>query len=239
LTILLAPLVPCAARMAVVVFVAPVFFGRAATFVAWGLIAMTLVVLAVVGVLINRWVLKGERVAFIMELPLYHRPNARTIGIQVWQNSAEFLKKAGTLILLMSIFIWALSVLPSGDFETSYLARVGQALAPMGALMGLNWEMIVALLSSFVAKENAIATMGILFGAREEAGLGAALVGILTPAAALAFLVVQMLFIPCVGTVAAIKQETQSWGWTAFSVGLLLVISLTAGIFVYQVVSAL
>jgi ferrous iron transport protein B len=239
LTILLAPLVPCAARMAVVVFVAPVFFGRAATFVAWGLIAMTLFVLAVVGVLINRWVLKGERAAFIMELPLYHRPNARTIGIQVWQNSGEFLKKAGTLILLMSIVIWALSVLPSGDFQTSYLARVGQAMEPIGALMGLNWEMMVALLSSFVAKENAIATMGILFGAGEEAGLGVALAGILTPAAALAFLVVQMLFIPCVGTVAAIKQETKSWGWTAFSVGLLLVISLTAGILVYQVVSAL
>ncbi len=239
LTILLAPLVPCAARMAVVVFIAPVFFGRAATFVAWGLIAMTLFVLAVVGVLINRWILKGERAAFIMELPLYHRPNTRTIGIQVWQNSAEFLKKAGTLILLMSIVIWALSVLPHGNIETSYLARVGQALAPIGALMGLNWEMMVALLSSFVAKENAIATMGILFGAGEEAGLGVALTGILTPAAALAFLVVQMLFVPCVGTVAAIKQETRSWGWTAFSVGLLLVISLTAGILVYQIVSAL
>jgi ferrous iron transport protein B len=238
LTILLAPLVPCAARMAVIVFIAPIFFGRAATFVAWGLIAMTLFVLAVVGVLINRWVLKGERAAFIMELPLYHRPNTRTIGIQVWQNCAEFLKKAGTLILLMSIIVWALSVLPHGDIETSYLASAGKALAPLGALMGLNWEMMVALLSSFVAKENAIATMGILFGSGEAAGLGPALVGILTPAAALAFLVVQMLFIPCVGTVAAIKQETQSWGWTAFSVGLLLAISLTAGILVYQVVSA-
>ena len=139
----------------------------------------------------------------------------------------------------MSIIIWALSVLPHGEIETSYLASVGKALAPVGALMGLDWEMMVALLSSFVAKENAIATMGILFGAGEEAGLGAALTGILTPAAALAFLVVQMLFIPCVGTVAAIKQETRSWGWTAFSVGLLLVISVTAGILVYQVVSAL
>jgi ferrous iron transport protein B len=240
LTILLAPLVPCAARMTVLVFITPIFFGRAATFVAWGLIAATLVVLAVVGVLINKWVLKGERAAFIMELPLYHRPNARTIGIQVWQNSAAFLKKAGSLILVMSVIVWALSALPHGDIETSYLASVGKALAPLGALMGLDWKMMVALLTSFIAKENAIATMGVLFGAGEEAaGLDAGLAGILTPAAALAFLVVQMLFIPCVAVVATIRQETRSWGWTAFSVGLLLALSLAGGVTVYQVAGAL
>jgi ferrous iron transport protein B len=239
LMILLAPLVPCAARMTVIVFIAPIFFGRSAMLVAWGLIATSLLVLAVVGVLLNRWVLKGERAAFIMELPLYHRPNGRTIAIQVWQNSAEFLKKAGTLILIMSVVVWILSTLPSGDIRTSYLASVGKALAPVGALMGLRWEMVVALLTGFVAKENAIATMGILFGAgAPEAGLDVAIAGVLTPAAALAFLVAQMLFIPCAATVAAIKQETRSWGWTAFSVGLLLILSLAAGILTYQLASA-
>ena len=240
LTVLLAPLVPCAARMTVIVFIAPIFFGRAAALVAWGLIAMNLTVLAIAGVLINRWVLQGERAAFIMELPLYHRPNTRTIGLQVWQNSKEFLKKAGTLILVMSVVIWALSVLPHGDIHTSFLANVGKALAPLGALMGLDWKMMVALLSSFVAKENSIVTLGVLSGAGDNpAGLGAALGTALTPAAALAFLVVQMLFIPCVATVAAIRQETRSWGWTAFSVGLLLVISLAGGIAAYRLVSLL
>jgi ferrous iron transport protein B len=239
LTILLAPLVPCAARMTVIVFITPIFFGRAAVAVAWGLIAMSLVVLALVGLLINKWVLKGERAAFIMELPLYHRPNLRTIGIQVWQNSAEFLKKAGTLILIMSVILWALSALPSGDIQTSYLASLGKALAPIGALMGLQWEMVVALLASFVAKENSIAAMGILFGTGEVAGLAAALSGVLTAPAALAFLVVQMLFIPCVATVAAIRQETRSWGWTAFSVGLLLVLSLAGGILAYRLAGGL
>jgi len=236
LTILLAPLVPCAARLTVIVFIAPIFFGKAATLVAWGLIGLSLVLLAVVGVLINKWVLKGERVAFVMELPLYHRPNARTIGIQVWQNCAEFLKKAGTLILIMSVVVWALSTLPHGQIETSYLASAGRALAPVGALMGLQWEMIVALLTSFVAKENAIATLGILFGGGEGVGLEAALAGVLSPASALAFLVIQVLFIPCVATVAAIRQETRSWGWTAFSVGLLLILSLGGGILAYHLV---
>jgi ferrous iron transport protein B len=240
LTILLAPLVPCAARMTVIVFIAPIFFGKAATLVAWGLIATTLVVLATVGVLINKWVLRGERAAFIMEVPLYHRPNARTIGIQVWQNSAAFLKKAGSLILLMSVIVWVLSTLPYGDIETSYLAGVGKALAPLGALMGLDWKMMVALLTSFVAKENAIATMGVLFGAGEEvARLDAVLSGTLTLAAALAFLVLQMLFVPCVAVVATIKQETKSWRWTAFSVGLLLLLSVMGGIATYHVVGLL
>jgi ferrous iron transport protein B len=204
------------------------------------LVATSLAVLALVGILVNRWILRGERAAFIMELPLYHRPNGRTIGIQVWQNSTEFLRKAGTLILIMSVIIWALAVLPHGELETSYLAGAGKALAPLGSLMGLDWEMLVALLSSFVAKENSIVTMGVLFaGSEEGASLDTAVSGALTPAAALAFLVVQMLFIPCVATVAAIKQESKSWGWTALSVGLLLAISLAGGIMAYQIVSRL
>jgi len=239
LTILLAPLVPCAARMAVIVFIAPIFFGSAATLIAWGLITLNLAVLAIVGILINRWVLKGERAAFIMELPLYHRPNLRTISIQVWQNSAEFLKKAGSLILIMSVIVWALATLPHGDIGSSYLVQMGKALAPLGALMGLDWQMLVALLTSFVAKENAIATLGILLGSAEGTGLTAALAAVLTPASALAFLVVQMLFIPCAATVAAIRQETQSWGWTILSVTTLLVISLAGGIVTYQLVSAI
>ena len=136
----------------------------------------------------------------------------------------------------MSIIVWALATLPHGEIQTSYLANAGRALEPVGALMGLDWRMLVALLSSFVAKENAIATLGILFGTGEAAaGLDSVLRTALTPAAALAFLVVEMLFIPCAATVAAIKQESKSWGWTMVSVGMLVVISLGAGIVVYQI----
>jgi ferrous iron transport protein B len=108
----------------------------------------------------------------------------------VWQSSAAFLKKAGSLILIMSVITWALSALPHSDIETNYLVSVGKALAPLGALLGLDRKMMVALLTSFVAKENAIATRGVLFGAGEgAAGLDAVLTGTLTPPAALAFLV--------------------------------------------------
>jgi ferrous iron transport protein B len=238
LTILLAPLMPCTARMAVLAFLTPIFFGPAAPLVSWGLVGLSLVILALSGIAFNKLLLRGEQVAFIMELPLYHIPNWRTIGLSVLQRCRAFLVRAGTIILVVSLIIWALSALPTGDIDTSFLATIGHLLEPVGRMMGLSWRMMVALLTSFVAKENSIATLGVLFGAgEEEAQLATILSQTITPTAALAFLVVQMLFIPCVATVATIKQETNSWRWTGFSVAYLLFVSLVAGILVYQIAS--
>lgn len=236
LTILLIPLVPCTGRMAVIAFLAPAFFGSAATLVTWGLVAANLAVLAVVGIAANRLAFKGERAAFIMELPLYHLPSARTIALFVWHNTLSFIHRAGTIILAVSVITWALATLPGGTVENSWLATFGRQLEPAGAWLGLNdWRLIVALLSSFVAKENTIATLGVLYGTGTGGGgLGARMAGVLSPSAALAFLVVQMLFVPCVATVATIRHETGSWRWAAHSIVLLLAISLGAGIAVYQ-----
>jgi ferrous iron transport protein B len=236
LTVLLAPLVPCTARMAVLAVLAPIFFGGNAALVSWGLVALNLLVLVVLGTVVHELILGGEHVAFIMELPLYHTPNWRTIGLSVWQRLLAFLQKAGTIILVVSVVVWVLSYFPSGDIQTSYLASAGRGLAAVGRLMGLRWEFMVALLTSFVAKENTIATLGILFGVGEAGeGLAGALRGVLSPAAALAFLATQMLFIPCAATTAAIRQETGSWRWTLVSLGLLLAVSLGTGVAMYQV----
>jgi ferrous iron transport protein B len=237
LTILLAPLVPCTARMAVVAFLAPAFFGSAAPLVSWGMVFLALTVLVVSGMLINRTILRGQRAAFIMELPLYHFPNWRTIGLTVWQRSLAFVRKAGTLILVVSVVVWALSVLPDGDVESSYLAAFGRWLEPVGQLMGFDWRLTVALLTSFIAKENTIATLGVLFGAGEGVGLADRLAATFPVSAALAFLAVQMLFIPCVATVAVVKQETGAWRWALFNMGFLLLVSLGAGTAVYWLAS--
>jgi ferrous iron transport protein B len=234
LTILLAPLVPCTARMAVVAFLAPAFFGDAALLISWGLILTSVLMLALTGWVLNRLMFGGERWAFIMELPLYHLPNWRTIGLSVWLRSLSFVRKAGTVILAVSVVIWALSALPGGDVEGSYLAQLGRWLEPVGRLGGMDWRLTVALLSSFVAKENTIATLGVLYRAGEE-GLASLLAATYPPVIALAYLVMQMLFIPCLATVGVIRQETASWRWTLFSVGLLLMISLLAGIVVFQI----
>jgi ferrous iron transport protein B len=237
LTILLAPLVPCTARLAVVAFLAPAFFGRSAALASWSLVAGNLLVLAAAGIAINRLAFRGEQTAFIMELPLYHIPNARTVGLYVWHNTVEFVKKAGTLILIASVLVWALSTLPGRGVESSYLASFGRWLEPVGRPLGLgDWRVIVALLSSFFAKENTIATLSILYGTGEGvAALPAQVAIMLVPAARMAFLVVILLFVPCLATAATIRQETGSWRWTAASILLLLGLSLGAGMVVYQV----
>jgi ferrous iron transport protein B len=236
-TIMLAPLIPCTARLAVLTFLAPAFFGQKAFVVSIGLIVYSLSVMALAAIIINRVVYRAERAGFIMELPLYHLPSWRTIGLLVWQRTIAFVKKAGTLILVVSAIIWLLSYLPNGEISSSYLAILGRWLEPVGSLMGMSWEMAVALLTSFIAKENSIATMGVLYDTAED-GLADVMYGV-GAAAGLAFLVVQMLFIPCVATVAAIKQESNSWLWTLANLAFLLVISLGSGILVYQIASRL
>jgi ferrous iron transport protein B len=235
LTIFVAPLVPCTARLAVVAFLAPAFFGAQAVLVSWGLILLALMILILTGVLLNRTVFRGERSAFVMEMPLYHLPNARTIGLLVGQRTVSFIKKAGTTILGISVAIWVLSVLPGGSLETSYLASLGRLLEPVGRGMGLDWRLTVALLASFVAKENSIAVLGVIFGSSEGAGLAQTLASTFSPASALAFLTVSMLFIPCAATVAVIRQETGSLKWTLANVIALLAISLAAGSGVYAI----
>ena len=131
LTILLTPLAPCAARLAVLAVLAPIFFGPAAIWAALGVLGLNLLLLVGLGYGLHELVLGGEHVAFIMELPLYHWPNGRTIGLSVWQHLMEFIKKAGTVIVVMSALIWGLSYLPTGDLQTGYLAHAGRWLTPM------------------------------------------------------------------------------------------------------------
>ena len=157
LTILLAPLVRCSARLMILALLPPVFFGEHAVVVSSGLVLINILVLAVVGVTLNHTVFRGQHAAFIMELPVYHLPSRQSVGHFVWDNTWAFLREAGTLILLVAAIVWALSTFPGPDVEQSYLARFAQSLTPVGELMGMDWRMIVALLSSFIAKENAAA----------------------------------------------------------------------------------
>jgi ferrous iron transport protein B len=238
LTILLAPLVPCSARLAVVTFLAPAFFGKLATWVMVGLVTLNLVILGAVGVVLGTLVFKGGKTAFIMEMPLYHIPNPRTIGFFVWNNVWAFLRKAGTVIVVVSAVVWALGYWPGPGMEHSALAGIGRALAPLGAIIGVDdWRFVVALLTSFLAKENTIATLGVLFPAGEgAASFAGQIAAALPPSAALAFLVVQMLFVPCVATVAATRQEA-GWRWALLGAVMLLALSLGAGGLTYQIAS--
>jgi ferrous iron transport protein B len=143
ITILTAPIVPCTARMTVVAFLAPIFFLNNAMWVSWGLIVLSLVVLILVGVLLHEIFLGGEHTVFIMELPLYQKPNLQVIGEGVWQRSKDFLKTAGSIILVVSIILWALSVSHKARSRPATWPPLDGSLPPWG-LDGAKWPMMVA-----------------------------------------------------------------------------------------------
>jgi ferrous iron transport protein B len=234
-TILVTPFMPCAARMVVIALFASAFFGSAAAVVAWGLIMVNLAVMALSALFINRVVFRGQESSFVLELPPYHIPSLRMVLLATWDKVSRFMKLAGTVIVVISIVVWALSSFPGNEIGDSVLGHVGRGLEPIGGLMGLDWRMMVGLLSSFVAKEQTIATLGVILGKGQGEALKTSLTGLLTPAAAVSFMVLQMLFIPCAASVATIWQETRSWRWTGFVVGYMLVIAFSMAILVYQV----
>jgi ferrous iron transport protein B len=234
LTIFLAPFIPCTGRIAVLIFMASAIFADKAPLVSWSLMALNMVVLGLTGIFIKATIFKEESMPFIMELPLYHKPDIKTITMAVWASLVAFVKKAGTIILAMSMIIWLFSYLPYGHVETSLLAMAGRWIEPVGTPIGLDWKMITALFSSLVAKENSIATLGVLYGVGEE-GIGPLINRFIPPASALSFLVVQMLFLPCVATIGVMRQEMGNWKWFLSALFMTLVLSYAGGVAAYRV----
>jgi len=237
ITLLLIPFVPCTARLAVLTLVSAAVFGQYAALVSWTILALNIAVLGLAGILVNR-TLREQDAPFIMELPIYHTPDARTIGMVIWSRTLSFLRKAGTVILGMSVLIWILSYFPAGTVEESWLAAMGKMIEPLGELLGLDWKMITALLTGLVAKETVVATLGVLYSVG-DGGISAVLPTIMSRASAAAFLVVMMLFIPCVATIAVLRKEMNSNKWFYSTIALTLMVSYLGGIAAYQLVSYL
>lgn len=232
LTIILIPFIPCSARLAVLTFLAAPFFGKYAYLAMLGLILISVFVVFLIGKILSKVVFKGVKTAFIMELPLYHKPNFKTIFIFVSNNIKSFLAKAASIIVVVSCIIWILSAYPSGKIDESYLAQFGKYFEKAGALMGFpDWRVITALAASFVAKENTIAAFGVLLGVSEDANLGQKVAELFTIPQAFSFLVFQMLFIPCLATMTVIYKEA-GIKWVIFS----LILHLTVALF-FSIVS--
>ncbi len=234
LTIFLTPFIPCAGRLAVITFITGAIFGEKALVVSWSLIALNIIVLSFTGIVINKFFLRGEPVPFIMELPLYHKPDMRTIGIVVWNRTIAFVKKAGSVILIFSVVLWILSNIPGGTIEKSILAWIGRLLEPIGLPLGLDWKMVVALLSSIVAKENSIAALGILYNVGEH-GLRIVLPTVINNASSLAFLAILMIFIPCMPTAIVMKQELKNWKWFIASFLTMALVSYACAFIIYRI----
>jgi ferrous iron transport protein B len=234
ITLLLIPFVPCTARLAILTLVSAAVFRENAAYVSWSILALNIAVLGVAGIFVNK-VLGKQDAPFIMELPIYHSPDIKTIIMVIWSRTISFIRKAGTVILGVSLIIWFLSYFPSGKVEDSFLASFGKLLQPLGVPLGLDWKMITALLTGLVAKENVVATLGVLYSVGRE-GLTNILPTIMSPESAASFLVVMMLFIPCAATIAVLKKEMNSNKWFYSTIAMTLVVSYLGGIAAFNFV---
>jgi ferrous iron transport protein B len=234
ITLLLIPFVPCTARLAILTLVSAAIFRENAVYVSWSILALNIAVLGVAGIFVNKTLWKQDA-PFIMELPIYHSPDIRTIMMVIWSRTISFIRKAGTVILGVSLIVWLLSYFPSGNVEDSFLASFGKLLQPLGVPLGLDWKMITALLTGLVAKENVVATLGVLYSVGRE-GLTNILPTIMSPESAAAFLVVMMLFIPCAATIAVLKKEMNSNKWFYSTIAMTLVVSYLGGIAAFNFV---
>ncbi len=238
ITILINPLMSCAARLPVYVLFAGAFFSTRQGLVIFSLYLLGLVLAILTGLALKRFLFSGEASHFVMELPPYRIPTLKSIFIHMWERGSSFIRKAGTIIFAVVVLIWILSNLPAGveyASQESILGRIGSFVAPVFKPAGFgSWEAATALIFGILAKEVVVGTLGVIYGV-EEAGLTETITRYWTPLSAYAFMVMTLIYIPCVAAIGAIKRETNSWGWTIFAVGYSLVLGWLMAVLVYQV----
>ncbi|HEY8805533.1 MAG TPA: ferrous iron transport protein B, partial [Clostridium sp.] len=246
IAILISPFMSCPARLVIYgVFVAAFFSTKKVwIFNTGGLIIFLLYVLGIVvailmGKFYSKKVFKGENSYFVMELPPYRIPTAKGIFVHMWEKSQHFLKRAGTIILGVVVIVWTLSNLPFGvdpGSQHSLLGMIGSFIAPIFKPAGFgDWQSAVALIAGFAAKEAVIGTLGTIYGVANGPHLIAAIQHSFTPLTALSFMIMTLLYVPCVATIGAIKQETNSTKWAVISATLSCVIGWIGAVLVYQI----
>ena len=207
LTILLTPFMSCVTKLTIYGFVAQAFFPRQAGWIMIGLYVLGVVIAIIMGLVTHKTAFKGEAVPFVMELPNYRMPSAKSVGRLVWDKSKDFITRAFTVIFVATIIVWFLQsfspqLVMVEDPEESILALIAGWMAPLFAPLGFgDWRFVTALIAGFMAKETVVSSLTVLFDGT------AALVAALTPAAAVSFLVFCLLYTPCVAAIAAIKRE--------------------------------
>ncbi len=229
LTILVNPFISCSARLPVYVLFAGAFFGAQAGGVMFFLYVLGIVVAIASAKLFSSTVLPGDVSPFVMEMPPYRLPTAVTSLMHMWSRGSMYLRKAGTIILLGAMVVWALASFPYGveyGSAESFAGMLGHLIEPLVAPLGFDWKVAVALIFGFLAKEVVVGSLGVLYGTGEETLSGALLADPgLSAATALALMVFVLLYMPCVAAVGVIKKETGSWKWTGFAVAYGIVVA--------------
>jgi ferrous iron transport protein B len=224
MTILLTPFMSCSAKIPIYAVFSAAFFPQAAPLVMIGLYLLGILVGIVAAKVLGATAFRGNPVPFVMELPNYRFPSARSVGQLCWDKAKDFLTRAFTIIFVATIIVWFLQTFDTRlnvvtDSADSLLAAVGTILAPLFAPLGFgDWRVSTALITGFIAKESVISTLGILTSSGADV-TSAALGTLFTPVTAGSFLVFTLLYTPCVAAISAVKRELGS-GWKAAGVAL-------------------
>ena len=228
MTIMTTTFIPCGAKVPFIAMIAGAIFGGS----AW--VATSAYFIGMAAIIISGIMLKktkrfaGEPAPFVMELPAYHWPTAGNVLRSTWERGWSFIKKAGTIILLSTIFVWfttyfgtvngTFRMLSEDQIDCSILASIGGAVAWIFKPLGWgNWQAVVASITGLIAKENIVGTLGILYGG--NGSVYANLASAFTPITAYSFLVFNLLCAPCFAAIGAIRREMNNAGWTWFAIG--------------------
>ena len=229
MTIMTTTFIPCGAKVPFIGMIAGAIFGGS----AW--VATSAYFIGMAAIIISGIMLKktkrfaGEPAPFVMELPAYHWPTVGNVLRSTWERGWSFIKKAGTIILLSTIFVWfttyfgtvdgTFRMLSEDEINYSILASIGGAIAWIFKPLGWgNWQAVVASITGLIAKENIVGTLGILYGGG-DGSVYSNLASAFTPITAYSFLVFNLLCAPCFAAIGAIKREMNNAGWTWFAIG--------------------
>ncbi len=250
MTVMTTTFIPCSAKLPIIALIAGALFGGA-WWVAPSAYFIGIAAIVCSGIILKKTkMFAGEPAPFVMELPAYHFPTAGNVLRSMWERGWSFIKKAGTIILLSSIFIWFMTyfgwvegqfrMLDDMEIDHSMLAGVGNVLAWLFIPLGWgDWKSAVAAITGLVAKENVVNTFGILFGFAEAAEDGSefwgSLAGSMSAVAAYSFMVFNLLCAPCFAAMGAIKREMNNAKWFWFAIGYQTFLAYVAALCVYQV----
>lgn len=243
---LVTPFMSCNARLTIYILFSEMFFGKHAMIVAYSMYLIGIVVAILVSLCLHLLDQKESANYLLIELPEYKMPDARTVGIYVWEKVKDYLGKAGTTIFIATLLIWVLlNFTPHGyssDMSASFGAMLGKWMVPVFAPIGLGfWQITVALLAGISAKEVVVSSCAVLFGivnanspdgmvkfssVLQEIGFG--------PENAFCLMVFCLLYIPCAAALATVHKESGSWAWTGFVAAFQLVIAWFVTFLVYQ-----
>ena len=259
MSIMTTTFIPCGAKLPIIAMIAGAFFpnaeGNASAWVATSAYFIGVAAIVCSGIMLKKTkMFAGDPSPFVMELPQYHMPTAGNVLRSIWERASSFIKKAGTVILLSTIVLWFLMGFgfeggafgAVEDLNNSILAQIGKAIAwiftPLGwTQLGHGWEMAVAAISGLIAKENVVATFGMLFNpnleevAEDGVEIWSNLQGALTPIAAYGYLVFNLLCAPCFAAIGAIRREMNSGKWTIFALCYQCLFAYGVALVIYQV----